>query len=544
MTPAPAPSAESPWLRRLPLLLAAGFCALFVGLPLVAMLVDSVSTPDGVSFGVYAGMMSESFEREQMLYSLELGFAATAIATLLGFGHAWLTCGTDLPGARWLGPLGIGPLVVPPIFVAMGFADLMPVAGFFGCAMLLGVSYAPFVAVLTARGMRAVDGRIYESAWLARGRRGAERMLLRTCLPEIAAGCLLAFVFVISEHGVPEFLTVKGKTWHTYAEGIFAKWTRRATGSTEADLAAPIVAAVPLVAIILIALAAALRLRARATVRGDFHRLPLRTLGPKLRWVALGLPVVFLGCGVGVPVFVMARWAAGSTDATAPMSFEVFRNSFQNAWTEASGDLGYTLGIGAATAVVTILVALPLARASARTWSGIDKLTAIPIAVPAVLLAIGLVHVFNSDPAAAVYEVTGDFYDSPGIVIAGYAARLLPFGVLTLSSIVRRIPRSLEDSARLANRSSLARTTRINLPLLAPATWSAACLVFILAVRELDVSVVLPAGNGTVVRRLSNVVHFGGEDVGGALALMLLATAVGVPALIAAIAGRRPTPLS
>ena len=43
---------------------------------------------------------------------------------LLGGAHAWLTIGRDLPGARWLAPLGVAPLVVPPIFLAMGFADL------------------------------------------------------------------------------------------------------------------------------------------------------------------------------------------------------------------------------------------------------------------------------------------------------------------------------------------------------------------------------------------------------------------------------------
>ena len=58
--------------------------------------------------------------------------------------------------------------------------------------------------------------------------------------------------------------------------------------------------------------------------------------------------------------------------------------------------------------------------------------------------------------------------------------------------------------------------------------WSAACLVFVLALRELDLAVVLPAGNGTVVRRLSNIVHFGGEDTGGALALMLLLTSTNI----------------
>ena len=54
----------------------------------------------------------------------------------------------------------------------------------------------------------------------------------------------------------------------------------------------------------------------------------------------------------------------------------------------------------------------------------------------------------------------------------------------------------------------------------------------------------LPAGNETVVRRLANVVHFGGEDVGGALALVLLTVAVLVPVLVTLLTGRRLYSLS
>jgi iron(III) transport system permease protein len=131
-----------------------------------------------------------------------------------------------------------------------------------------------------------------------------------------------------------------------------------------------------------------------------------------------------------------------------------------------------------------------------------------------------------------------------GVVAAAYAARFLPFGVLTLSHATRRLPRSLDDAAALAGRGPLARGLRIHLPLLMPAVWSVACLIFILAARELDVAVVLPGGNDTVVRRLSNIVHFGGEDTGGALALLLLVTASAIPILTVILTGRKLRSLS
>lgn len=432
---------------------------------------------------------------------------------------------------------------MPPILVAMGFADLADVAGFVPCALLLGIAHAPFVAVLTARGLRAIDGRAYEAAWLARGRAAAERMLARMVLPEIAAGSLLAFVFAISEHGVPEFLTVKGKNWHTYAEGVFADWKRRATGVSHEDIAAPIVASLPLVAVIAIALALVLRLRAHANPRGDLRPLPLRPLG-RWRLAALLWPALYLGAGVGVPVVVMGRWAAGSTDLTRPMSLDVLRSSFRSAFVEAHDNLTFTIVVALATAALIIAVAMPLARLAARRCGAIDHLSALPLAVPAILLAIGFVHVFNNPIAVRAYDLVGDFYDSSGIVVAAYAARFLPFGVLTLSSEHRRIPRAVEEAAALTGRGPWAQALRIRWPLLLPAAWSAGCLVFVLALRELDVAVVLPAGNDAVVRRLSNIVHFGGENMGGGLALVLLGIAVLVPVLTLLVTGRKLRPLS
>jgi iron(III) transport system permease protein len=523
-------------VAALPLAFAVAFVAAFVLIPLGVMAAGTFFGPDGFTVLGWGQLLATEVDRTQMVNSLALGACATALATVLGCGHAWLTHRTDLPLAGALGPLGAAPLVIPPILVAMGFADLAEVAGFWPTVGLLGVANAPFVAVLSARGLRSIDGRLYEAALVSRGRGAADRLLARMIAPEVLAGALLAFIFVIGEHGVPEFLTVKGKTWHTYAEGIFSKWTRRNMGLDAVSVQSPIVASLPLVAIIAVSLAAALHLRGRSARDGDASPLPVRALRA-WRWPALLLPVAYLGAGVGVPVVVMARWAAGSTRVGEPLSFQRFLASLRGAVEQAGDDLTRTVWIAALATLLLLVVAVPLARFAARRHRVPEWVSVLSIAVPAILLAIGMVKVFNR-------AAFGRFYDSTAMVTAAYAARFLPIAVLTLANVVRRIPIELEEAAMLAGRGPIARAVRIHLPLLLPATWSAACLGFILALRELDIAVVLPAGNGTVVRRLSNVVHFGGEELGGALALMLLLVAVLVPGLIMLITGRKLSSLS
>ncbi len=310
------------------------------------------------------------------------------------------------------------------------------------------------------------------------------------------------------------------------------------------DVVSPIVAAVPLIAITSLALWAALRFRARAALRSDFRSLPTRALG-RWRVPALLVPVTYLTCGVGVPIFVMLRWAMGSTQTREPMSVDILRRSFRAAVEQSGDDLSYTLLLALLTTGILLAVSIPAARAAARRFPAIEHVAVLPVAVPAVLLAIGFVKVFNSPVAGSVYDAVGyDVYDSMGVVGCAYAARFLPFGILTLSQAVRRLPRTAEEAAMLTGRGALACGLRIHLPALLPAIWSVACLAFVLAARELDVAVVLPAGNDTVVRRLSNIVHFGGEDAGGALALMLLVAVTSLPILTVLLTGRKLRPLS
>ena len=529
------------WLSRAPLGLALLFVVLFVLLPFGTLAVATVLGPDGFTLQAWAALSDDEHLWNQLYASLRLGLAATAISVVLGGGHAWLTVGRDLPGARWLGPLGIAPLVVPPIFVAMGFSDFGDVSGFWPCAWLLGVCHAPFVAVLTARGLRAADGRAYEAAWLLRGQRRAGLSLLRTIAPELIAGCLLAFLFTLADHGVPEFLTVKGKTWHTYAEGIFSRWTRRAVGTTFADLQSPITVALPFVAGLGGLLWLALRLRAQAPDRGTVTPLPLRPLG-RWRWPALLLPITYLGAGIGVPVVVMARWALGSAQRAEPMSIDFARRSFAKAVDQGLPDLMNSVWLALGVAVVVVLLALPLARASARRWAWLDLVTALPAAAPAILLGIGLIHAFND--SAVLRAVGGDFYSGWGFALCGYAARFLPFAAIPLAALVRRQSLAAEEAARFVPRSAAARALRIHLPPLLPGAWAAGVLVFVLALRELDLAVVLPAANATAVRRLANAVHFQHEDWSGVIGLLALSIAVLLPLLPSLLAGRRLSSLS
>jgi len=92
----------------------------------------------------------------------------------------------------------------------------------------------------------------------------------------------------------------------------------------------------------------------------------------------------------------------------------------------------------------------------------------------------------------------------------------------------------------LTGAGPIRRLLKVHLPLALPAALAGAILTFVLSLRELDLAARVPAGNPTAINRIANVVHFGGQDVGAALALLLLLCASLPPFLYWVATGRRP----
>ena len=92
--------------------------------------------------------------------TLLLGGGAAGLALLVGAPFGYLTARTDLPGATWLRSLGLVPLIMPPLLLAVSWTVLVPqLRGAPMTILLMGLSTFPIVALFTAKAARRVDGR-------------------------------------------------------------------------------------------------------------------------------------------------------------------------------------------------------------------------------------------------------------------------------------------------------------------------------------------------------------------------------------------------
>lgn len=186
--------------------------ALFVALPLVAMIVRL----DWSRFG--ALIASESSVAALQL-SLETSASAATICLLVGVPLAMVLARTEFPGQQLVRALVLLPLVLPPVVggIALLYAFgrrglLAPVLSFFGITIAFSTAAAvlaqTFVAlpffVVSLEGTLRTMGQRYEQVAATLGARPFAvlfRVTLPLVLPGLASATILAFARALGEFG-------------------------------------------------------------------------------------------------------------------------------------------------------------------------------------------------------------------------------------------------------------------------------------------------------------------------------------------------------
>lgn len=194
------------------ILAPAGLAALFVVLPLVAMIVRL----DWSRFG--ALIASESSVAALQL-SLATSASAATICLLVGVPLAVVLARTEFPGQQLVRALVLLPLVLPPVVggIALLYTFgrrglLAPVLSFFGCTIAFSTAAAvlaqTFVAlpffVVSLEGTLRTMGQRYEDVAATLGARPFAvlfRVTLPLVLPGLASATVLSFARALGEFG-------------------------------------------------------------------------------------------------------------------------------------------------------------------------------------------------------------------------------------------------------------------------------------------------------------------------------------------------------
>ena len=210
-------------------------------------------------------------------------------------------------------------------------------------------------------------------------------------------------------------------------------------------------------------------------------------------------------------------------------------------WTDALGRTAVltsvkdTLIVSVTSATLGIIASALIAYVVTRTtWPGrkvLDMVAWAPWAVPGLVMSLGFLWAFVGLP----------IYGTLWLLVLVFVARGLPVGSRFFTATMVQVGAELEESARIHGGSWLRTFVRIWVPLLRPAILGAWILLFVIAVRVLDL-VVLLAGPGS--RMLSVDIFLwtvtGRQEAASVLAL--LQTALVLAGYVAArwLLGRTP----
>jgi len=459
--------------------------------------------------------------------TLLLGFGAAGLASLVGVPFAYLITRTRLPGADLWGALSVVPLLFPPLILAMSWAGLSDIRGGIATTALMALSTLPILVLFAARACERIDGRQLEAARLCGGVRAELGIVWAAIRPSVLCAAAFAFLFATNDFAVPDYVSSIGPKFNVYADEVFATWR------SSQDTGRAVASALPLMALSLLALHLALRARASAAqgaLASDFRARERLDLG-WWKWPALLFVLAVLTIGVFAPV---GRLIFESGGGARGFSLANMQAAFGRALELGRANLQTSLVCAGAAALLSIPLALLIGHALARS-ARLGRLGALavvlPLSVPAILLGIGTIATWNR-------PLTADLYDSNGMVIVLMLARFLPFAVLVFAAGVALCDPRSEDAARLCGAGPLKRLVCIVAPPLLPALVGGATLVFVLAMREIDAAILVPAANGTILFRLYNAVHFGRDDFVAALALLVVFFVV-LPGLLWSLFARR-----
>jgi iron(III) transport system permease protein len=501
-------------LLPLALLIATAFMVLY---PLAMVLYGSVrdaapGQPGAFTLAHWRAVLTDASTYRLLLTSVLIALPRTILALLLATAFAWCLARTTTPGKRLLEGLLVFLFFLPELpwvlaWMLLGAPNvgllnqwlraLLPgvepginVYSYTGLIVLGAVRSAPVLFLFVYPAFQAMDATLEEAARMAGASawRTVWRIDLPLLLPALLASGILSFVVAMEAFEIPQLLGTPAK--------IFVFTTRiydLAYGGHVARFGPATVLATLLLVLTLSLIVAQWKIlkgRAYTTVTGRGYRARPLDLG-RLRWVPFVFIVGFFAVFGALPFAVLLLNSFMEISGFIAWEMLTARH-----WADALSrtavltSIKDTLTVSVAAATLGMILSALISYVVTRTtWPGRTLLDAVawaPWAVPGLVMALGFLWAFVWLP----------IYGTLWLLVLVFVARGLPVGSRFFTSTMVQIGAELEESARIHGASWLRAFVRIWVPLLRPAILGAWILLFVIAVRVLDLAVLL-AGPGS-----------------------------------------------
>ena len=484
--------------------------AVLIVLPMAWLFVyafrDKAGTPTIQNF---VKLFTDPTLLEPLITTLMIASSVGLICCVVASPLAWIVARTDMPLRGLVRTLVTASFVTPPFLGAIAWELLAaPNSGLlnkawrgmtgsddpiFNIYSLPGLIFViscytfPYVFVLVANALDRIPGDLEDASAMLGGRASvtARRITIPLALPAFLAGLLIAFLQAMNLFGSPAILAIPAG-FHTMTTKIWSLFQFPPKPELAAAASLPLLL---LTIILLRAQATVIGRRSYATVGGKNSQPRLVRLG-LWKWPALAFAFFLLMMPVFLPYGALLNAAFAKT-ASELLTWDTatLRNIhftfFELSATKNALKNTFLLGAMAATfgTLLALVIAYLTARKSIRGHRALAFLATAPIAVPGIVLGVGLFLSYTRPPLV--------LYGTLWILLIAYVTIELPAAYQQLQSAFTSVHPELEEASRILGATRLQALRHITAPLLRSGVIATWCFIFVAVVRELSAAVIL-----------------------------------------------------
>jgi iron(III) transport system permease protein len=486
--------------------------------PVIAILLWSVVYPNVAvivgSFADGARAWKEFFvspaDREAVASTLIVAVGSVISATLIGVPLAFLLARFEFRGRRTLSAIATLPAALPPLVGVVAFMFLYGESGVVTRVVqrVLGLERPPwsftglwaiifvhaytmyvYVFLFVSAGLERIDTTLDEAAEGLGASRAVRlrRVTLPLLTPSIAGAMLLVFMSALGSFSAPY---VFGGGQRVLSTQIV---TSKLNGNLGLAYAETTVLALAAIAGLIVLRRFERRRSYAMSGKGRLTRAVVRSPLARALLPALGVAtvVVLLLPHAMVVLVSFARDGAWTTQVLPPeYTLDNFRRMATDPalWVPIRNSVSMALIATAANVVVCFVAAYLIVLRRFRGRRLLELLVALPWAIPATAIAIGLASTFTrNDPLTLRVLLVGTFWILP----LAYFIRGIPLVATAVEGSLKQMDPSLEDAAHGLGASWLMTIRRVILPAARPGLVAGALLAAVTAVGEFVASVVL-----------------------------------------------------
>ena len=504
-------------VAQLILLISIAILVIFVAWPVLLILFNAFFVEGKFNSLDFYNVLTEPETFQALKNSFVIACMTTVGSVIVGTFFAWLVTRTDLPYKTFMKSLFLVPFMLPSFIGALAWKMLLsPHSGYInklwmemfntteplfniysyaGIALVEVMYLFPFVFIQVCGALERMDPTLEESARIS----GAglltitRKITIPLVLPSIMSGALLIMLYSMAHFGTVAVLGIEQGIYNIPT--LIYEKIHQSAGSFASIRTGTVLATVLIASAALI-----IWTQQKILSRGHYQIIGGKSFRPMelklrgLRYPLLIFCLAYIGFTIVLPTVVIFLVGGVQTYGLSILDpnnlsldnykyilfeYDVTRDAIWNS---------VTLGLAAAfiTMFAGVMISYVIVKMKVKGKGILEFLGMLPFSVPGSVIALGVILAWSG-----AYGI--NIYNTVWIILVSYIARYMAFSLKANSAALEQVHDSLMEASRSCGASMWQSLKDIVIPLVRPGMISAFFLIFLPALRELTVSIMLYA---------------------------------------------------